>query len=100
MNMTISATDRPVNQFDLKRAAHRQNSRRRKHQADEESDQQRFVYSNTNSGVHTESPSFELLNKHVVQAPLEEVEANSRSRSAKLRAAQRTLAGPVQPFAQ
>ncbi|CAO3660854.1 unnamed protein product [Umbelopsis ramanniana] len=96
----LEATDRPVNQFDLKRAAHRQNSRRRKHQADEESDQQRFVYSNTNSGVHTESPSFELLNKHVVQAPLEEVEANSRSRSAKLRAAQRTLAGPVQPFAQ
>ncbi|KAG2184062.1 hypothetical protein INT44_009077 [Umbelopsis vinacea] len=95
----LEATDRPVNQFDLKRAAHRENSRRRKRH-DEESDQQRFVYSDTNSGVHTENPSFALLNKHVVQAPLEEVEENSRSRSAKLRAARRTSAGPVRPFEQ
>lgn len=91
------ATDRPVSQFDLKRAAHRQSSRRKKHQADED-DQQHYVYSGYQSSVHADSPSFELLNKHVVQAPNEEVEINSRSRSAKLRAARRTGAEAVRPF--
>jgi 16S rRNA C1402 N4-methylase RsmH len=56
------------------------------------------VYSSSDHGVHAEDPSFQLLNKHVVQAPPEEVDINSRSRSAKLRAARRTPASPVRPF--
>lgn len=91
------ATDRPVNQFDLKRAAHRQTSRRRRNHT-EDDDQYQYVYSSSDHGVHAEDPSFQLLNKHVVQAPPEEVDINSRSRSAKLRAARRTPASPVRPF--
>ncbi|CAM0137819.1 hypothetical protein VKS41_001032 [Umbelopsis sp. WA50703] len=93
----LEATDRPVNQFDLKRAAHRRTSRRRKYQQDDDEDHQ-YIYSGGDSSVHAERPSFELLNKHVVQADENELEVNSRSRSAKLRAARRTQEKPIRPF--
>jgi 16S rRNA (cytosine1402-N4)-methyltransferase len=97
-NLTLlTATDRPVNQFDLKRAAHRRTSRRRKYQQDDDEDHQ-YIYSGGDSSVHAERPSFELLNKHVVQADENELEVNSRSRSAKLRAARRTQEKPIRPF--
>lgn len=96
-NQRPIATDRPVNQFDLKRAAHRRTTRRRKHQQDED-DHHQYVYSEKGSSVHAERPSFELLNKHVVQADEDELLVNSRSRSAKLRAARRTQEEPIRPF--
>ncbi|OAD77888.1 hypothetical protein PHYBLDRAFT_122621 [Phycomyces blakesleeanus NRRL 1555(-)] len=43
-------------------------------------------------------PSFELKSKSVVQASKEETAVNSRSRSAKLRVGQRTMAEPLSPF--
>jgi len=48
--------------------------------------------------VLAEEPSFELLGHKVIQAGKEERERNSRSRSAKLRGARRTVAGAVEPF--
>ncbi|KAI8367783.1 MraW methylase family-domain-containing protein, partial [Blakeslea trispora] len=43
-------------------------------------------------------PSFEICHKHVIQPTTQELELNARSRSAKLRVAERTRGDPLNPF--
>jgi 16S rRNA C1402 N4-methylase RsmH len=64
----------------------------------DEDEQHQYIFSGSDNRVHADHPSFQLLNKHVIQANQDELEVNSRSRSAKLRAALRTPAEPVRPF--
>ncbi|KAI9314235.1 MraW methylase family-domain-containing protein [Dichotomocladium elegans] len=87
-----SVQDAAVNQFHIKRAVHRQQlkSGRRRGQVDEMLHQQQQPVIG--------EPSFTLCTKHVIQPSLEEREENSRSRSAKLRAVERTAAPPLEPF--
>ncbi|KAI8978127.1 MraW methylase family-domain-containing protein [Pilobolus umbonatus] len=75
-----------VNQFDLKRAAHREYKKS-------------LVKHKEQTDKYTVVPTFDICTKHVVQPSPEEVELNARSRSAKLRVAQRTSAmTPLNPF--
>lgn len=47
---------------------------------------------------HQQQPSFQLLSKKVITPSHQEIQDNARSRSAKLRSAQRTSSVPLLPF--
>ncbi|KAI9261494.1 MraW methylase family-domain-containing protein [Phascolomyces articulosus] len=80
-----------VNQFSIKRAVNRQ---RRKYGEATSMAMGEIEEEQETLG----EPSFTLCTKGVIQASKEEMEENSRSRSAKLRAAERTTAYPLEPF--
>lgn len=82
-----------VNQFDLKRAAHREYKKSLLQHKEHT-----YAVSQKQTPV---VPTFSLLSKHVIQPSPEEVAENARSRSAKLRVAKRTSADtPLDPFQQ
>ena len=85
-----SAKSAAVNQFSIKRQVNRQ---RRKY-----GDAAAMELEEYQSEEELGEPSFTLCTKGVVQASKEEMEDNARSRSAKLRAAERTTAAPLEPF--
>ncbi|KAL0080742.1 MraW methylase family-domain-containing protein [Phycomyces blakesleeanus] len=91
-----STQEAETNQFSLKRAANREFRKATRNNYDAD------VLLKQPSGQvlhkHSVVPSFELKSKSVVQASKEETAVNSRSRSAKLRVGQRTMAEPLSPF--
>ncbi|KAG2224861.1 hypothetical protein INT45_008043 [Circinella minor] len=85
-----SAKSAAVNQFSIKRQVNRQ---RRKY-----GDAAALELEDNQSEEELGEPSFTLCTKGVIQASKDEMEDNARSRSAKLRAAERTTAAPLEPF--
>ena len=85
-----SAQDAAVNQFSIKRAVNRQ---RRKY-----GEAAREMEEDYQPAQLMGEPSFKLCHKGVIQASKEEMQENARSRSAKLRAAERTTAEPLEPY--
>ncbi|OBZ82741.1 Ribosomal RNA small subunit methyltransferase H [Choanephora cucurbitarum] len=84
--------DAEQNQFSLKRAATREYRKALKHG---------FSDINHKGSIPEQiqlTPSFEICTKHVIQPTEEELDLNARSRSAKLRVAERTMAPPLDPF--
>ncbi|CAO3600042.1 unnamed protein product [Absidia cylindrospora] len=90
------------NQFDMKRAVHREwkkASRRLSHDDDQQTlafiDRKKHTTGSVTSNVTT---SFRLPSKKVILPTRQETAINPRSRSAKLRVAQRTIGDPMEPF--
>ncbi|KAG0164581.1 hypothetical protein DFQ30_009731 [Apophysomyces sp. BC1015] len=86
-----SVQDAEMNQFNMKRAVNREWKKavRRGEDSSLKQPQAQKV---------AITPSFSLCSKHVVQPSRDETQVNPRSRSAKLRAAERTYAEPLAPF--
>ncbi|CEG83519.1 Putative Methylase MraW [Rhizopus microsporus] len=93
-----SLADSQHNQFDLKRAVHRERKKAMKYTSDDDVDGTLFRQPSVKA--ESVSPSFEICTKHVIQPSEEELENNARCRSAKLRVAKRTNASPLAPFGQ
>ncbi|KAI8092908.1 uncharacterized protein BX664DRAFT_97077 [Halteromyces radiatus] len=97
-----SIEDAEHNQFDMKRAVHREWKKASRRLSSEDDIQHTYmhrkkkhIHSDTSS---SSSSSFRLLSKKVILPSRQETAENPRSRSAKLRAAQRTSATPMTPF--
>ncbi|KAI9022968.1 MraW methylase family-domain-containing protein [Phycomyces nitens] len=90
-----STQEAETNQFSLKRAANREYRK-----AIKNNNTDFLLKQPTDQVLHKHSvvPSFELKSKSVVQPSKEEIAVNPRSRSAKLRVGQRTMAEPLAPF--
>lgn len=100
-----SAQDAETNQFSIKRAAYRQQRKKTSTNVvddDDESNDLIFIGNEKEAAAPKETiienASLELCTKHVVRPSRQEMDENARSRSGKLRAAQRTLAPPLAPF--
>lgn len=93
--------DAEHNQFDMKRQVHREWKKQVRRISDEHEHTLAF---NDRKGKHTTThsetldPSFRLTSKKVILPTRDETAVNPRSRSAKLRAAQRTTAIPLAPL--
>ncbi|KAF7721684.1 hypothetical protein EC973_004305 [Apophysomyces ossiformis] len=86
-----SMQEAELNQFDVKRSVNREWKKATRRGQD-------LLLKQPQAQKTAVSPSFQLCSKHVVHPSREETHINPRSRSAKLRAAERTNGEPLAPF--